>query len=192
MKSRSYQGHFRLAFKQKSLRVYQNEEFSSMFSRIKLIKIIFNRRPAGPSKAMKLGSKAKDVDSFVDQLKSEGESKCLNLTATVQFWPLKIFWKQECIPVGCVPPAAIAVFPNTHQTTPHPPTPYTPPSPTTCMPPAMHAPPPLHIPSCHTCPPPPPPTTMHAPSPATRAPLWTKFLTQCCDNISLPQLRCRQ
>ena len=35
----------------------------------------FNRRPSGPSKAMKLGSKAKDVDSFVDQLKSEGESK---------------------------------------------------------------------------------------------------------------------
>lgn len=27
----------------------------------------------GPSRAMKLGSRAKDVDSFVDQLKSEGE-----------------------------------------------------------------------------------------------------------------------
>ena len=30
-------------------------------------------KPAGPNRAMKLGSKAKDVDSFVDQLKSEGE-----------------------------------------------------------------------------------------------------------------------
>ncbi|XP_076064559.1 coatomer subunit delta [Oratosquilla oratoria] len=30
-------------------------------------------RPSGPNRAMKLGSKAKDVDSFVDQLKSEGE-----------------------------------------------------------------------------------------------------------------------
>lgn len=30
-------------------------------------------KPSGPNRAMKLGSKAKDVDSFVDQLKSEGE-----------------------------------------------------------------------------------------------------------------------
>ncbi|KAG7173256.1 coatomer subunit delta-like [Homarus americanus] len=30
-------------------------------------------KPAGSNRAMKLGSKAKDVDSFVDQLKSEGE-----------------------------------------------------------------------------------------------------------------------
>ena len=31
------------------------------------------KAPLGGSKAMKLGSKAKDVDSFVDALKSEGE-----------------------------------------------------------------------------------------------------------------------
>lgn len=31
-------------------------------------------KPSGPSKALKLGGKNKDVDSFVDQLKSEGES----------------------------------------------------------------------------------------------------------------------
>lgn len=30
-------------------------------------------KPSGPSKALKLGGKNKDVDSFVDQLKSEGE-----------------------------------------------------------------------------------------------------------------------
>ncbi|XP_064651344.1 coatomer subunit delta-like [Lineus longissimus] len=30
-------------------------------------------KPSGPSKAMKLGSKTKDVDSFIDTLKSEGE-----------------------------------------------------------------------------------------------------------------------
>lgn len=37
-------------------------------------------KPSGPSKAMKLGSKNKDVDVFVDQLKSEGE----NVTQTVR------------------------------------------------------------------------------------------------------------
>lgn len=31
-------------------------------------------KPSGPSKAMRLGMKGKDVDSFVDQLKSEGEN----------------------------------------------------------------------------------------------------------------------
>lgn len=30
-------------------------------------------KASGSNRAMKLGSKAKDVDSFVDQLKSEGE-----------------------------------------------------------------------------------------------------------------------
>ena len=39
----------------------------------------------------------------------------------------KAFVKQECIPVGCVPPAAVAVSPATH--TP---------------PPGMHAPPPVN------------------------------------------------
>ena len=32
------------------------------------------KKPMGSSKAMKLGGKSKDVDSFVDQLKSEGEN----------------------------------------------------------------------------------------------------------------------
>jgi hypothetical protein len=35
--------------------------------------VIFRNRPATSSKALKLGAKSKDVDSFVDQLKSEGE-----------------------------------------------------------------------------------------------------------------------
>lgn len=30
-------------------------------------------RPSGPSKALKLGAKGKEVDNFVDKLKSEGE-----------------------------------------------------------------------------------------------------------------------
>ena len=30
-------------------------------------------KPSGPNKAMKLGSKSKDAESFVNQLKSEGE-----------------------------------------------------------------------------------------------------------------------
>lgn len=40
----------------------------------------FYRKPAPTRNALKLGGKAKDVDSFVDQLKSEGE-KVTNLTA---------------------------------------------------------------------------------------------------------------
>jgi hypothetical protein len=31
------------------------------------------RKPSGPSKALKLGGKSRDVEFFVDQLKSEGE-----------------------------------------------------------------------------------------------------------------------
>lgn len=31
-------------------------------------------RPTGPSKALKLGAKGKEVDNFVDKLKSEGEN----------------------------------------------------------------------------------------------------------------------
>lgn len=31
-------------------------------------------RPSGPSKALKLGAKGKEVDNFVDKLKSEGET----------------------------------------------------------------------------------------------------------------------
>ena len=35
---------------------------------------LFFSKPVINSKAMKLGGKSKDVDSFVDQLKSEGEN----------------------------------------------------------------------------------------------------------------------
>lgn len=38
-------------------------------------------KPSAPKNAMKLGGKTRDVDHFVDQLKSEGE-KVTNLTAT--------------------------------------------------------------------------------------------------------------
>ena len=60
----------------------------------------------------------------------------------------------ECIPVGCVPPAAIAFFPATHAPLPRMSPHHTCPLPPPCMstqpctsPLAMHAP-------CHTCPPP--------------------------------------
>ena len=69
---------------------------------------------------------------------------------------IKYKFKQECIPVGCVPPAAMAVYPATHIPLP-------------CSPPAIHAPLPrmssamhallaMHAPSamhapCHACPP---------------------------------------
>lgn len=35
---------------------------------------MFLFRPSGPSKALKLGAKGKEVDNFVDKLKSEGET----------------------------------------------------------------------------------------------------------------------
>ena len=57
---------------------------------------------------------------------------------------LPICFQQECIPIGCVPTASVAVFPA-------------------CTPPSMHG--PFHTcPPSHTCPPQPhmPPTT-HAP-----------------------------
>lgn len=42
---------------------------------------LFRRKPASTRNALKLGGKTKDVDSFVDQLKSEGE-KVTNLAPT--------------------------------------------------------------------------------------------------------------
>jgi hypothetical protein len=35
--------------------------------------MLLYRKPTGSGKALKLGSKSRDVESFVDQLKSEGE-----------------------------------------------------------------------------------------------------------------------
>lgn len=46
-----------------------------------LNKCFFFNRKAVSRNALKLGGKSKDVDSFVDQLKSEGE-KISNLTTT--------------------------------------------------------------------------------------------------------------
>ena len=117
------------------------------------------------------------------------------------------FNKQECIPVGCVPFAAVAI------------------SPATKCPPAMHAPcypcPPHHTcPHCHARPP-----AMHAPlpsmsplpgtPPATHAPLpymppsparhtplpctppchahhslWPEFLTHTCENTTFRNFVC--
>ena len=67
------------------------------------------------------------------------------------YWNAFLF-QQECIPVGCVPSAAVAVSPATHYHSPP-----APPCPLPRRPPATHAPLP-HIPlPCmpprHTCPP---------------------------------------
>ncbi|XP_014664925.1 PREDICTED: coatomer subunit delta-like [Priapulus caudatus] len=43
-----------------------------------IMQYIAPSKPMGPSKAMKLGSKGKDIDSFVDQLKSEGQEVLTN------------------------------------------------------------------------------------------------------------------
>ena len=56
-----------------------------MLSQEKKIVLIFNRstiRPSSTGKAMKLGTKGKNVESFVDQLKSEGETVANNAPVT--------------------------------------------------------------------------------------------------------------
>ena len=84
--------------------------------------------------------------------------------------------------VVCVPSTSAAVSPAmhtpsaTHILLPHM-------SPLPCTPPAMHA-PTMHAP-CHTCLP-----AMHTPSCHAR-PLWTKWLTDRCRNITYPQLHLR-
>lgn len=42
------------------------------YSRVVVNNFAFACRPTGSNKAMKLGSKGKDVDHFVDKLRSEG------------------------------------------------------------------------------------------------------------------------
>ena len=97
------------------------------------------------------------------------------LTVLVQKFKKKC--KQECIPVGCIPPAAVAISPAMHGPTRHTPTMHAPP----CTPLTMHAPhhayplphmpPAMHTPTTHTagrtCPLPCMPLTMHAPLPHT-------------------------
>ena len=83
------------------------------------------------------------------------------------------YFKQECIPVGCVPPASVAASPART-----PPARHAPPH----MPPLCHAHHPLH----HTCPSPLPcipPFATHA--------LPVNRMTDRCKNITLPQLRLR-
>ena len=99
-------------------------------------------------------------------------------------------WPQECIPVGHVLSAALAVSPPMH----------TPPPPATNAP--CHACPPATHPHhacachafstlCHAC-----PFLPHMP-PATHillrhaCPLWTDFLTHACENITFLQLHLR-
>lgn len=43
-------------------------------SAARFLTVPFHSRPSSSGKALKLGTKGKDVDQFVDQLKSEGES----------------------------------------------------------------------------------------------------------------------
>lgn len=77
-------------------------------------------RPSGPSKALKLGAKGKEVDNFVDKLKSEGENimtavgkrsteaaKVLAPPVNMERWVLPSLWKQLswrrtwCFPFSC-------------------------------------------------------------------------------------------
>ena len=94
-----------------------------------------------------------------------------------------IYAKQECIPVGCIPPAHWLYLIASAMHTPchaHPsPRMHTMP----CMAPCHACSPATHTP-CHICPP-----ATHAPLQCT-SPLWTEFLTNASENITLPQLRC--
>ena len=62
-------------------------------------------------------------------------------------------YKEECIPVECVPPAAVAI-PGGFST--------------------------RHPPKSR-------PRPGAAPPPREQTPFWTEFLTQACENITLPQ-----
>ena len=89
------------------------------------------------------------------------------------------FCKQECIPVGCVPSAGVAVSPVTHALLPHMPSHH-------ACPPAMHAPYHAHPPPCmppfatHT------PFAMHAPLCHSHPPVYR--MADACENITFPQL----
>ena len=98
----------------------------------------------------------------------------------------KILQVQDCIPVGCVPPTAVAVSPAMQ-------------APPPCMPLTMHAPPTTHAPG-HACPLPcmplPLPQTCmplcHAcPLRHTRPPPPVNRITDTCKNITFPQFRLR-
>ena len=121
---------------------------------------------------------------------------------------------QECIPVGCVPPAHWPTISHSvggggmcgmHAPCHACPLPHMPPamhsSPVTYAPsPAMHTPlactaPAMHVPChthppCHACPP-----TTHTPLPRTppppcMPPLWTEWLTDMCKNITFANFVC--
>ena len=85
--------------------------------------------------------------------------------------------EQECIPVGCVPPAAMAVSPATH-------VPCHACLPAKHVPPAMHA-PLLCTPPCHTPP-------YHAHPPAMHAPLPHMPPGHACPLPCMPPPPCRQ
>ena len=118
---------------------------------------------------------------------------------------IKPLHKQECIPVGCIPPAAVATSPAKHIPLHHECVPLP------CMPPLPHTHPfTTHAPLGQACPPPLPcmppfamhalllpctlPFTMHAllghacPPTLSRTP--PNRMTDASENITLPQLGC--
>ena len=78
-------------------------------------------------------------------------------------WLGNKLWRQECIPVGCVLPASVAVSPAGMSPAMHAPLPCIPPQP--CM----------------------PPFTMHTPLHYAYPP-EQNFLTHACESITFPQL----
>ena len=79
--------------------------------------------------------------------------------------------KQECIPVGCIPPVAIAIRGGLHQTPPRAGTPPDQTPPPEQTPPLGAGTPPDQAPPGADTPPPP----------------WTEFLTHASENITFPQ-----
>ena len=86
--------------------------------------------------------------------------------------------RQECIPVGCVPPAAVAArgWFSTSPQSRHPPQTRHPPGPGTA--------PGADTPQDQA---PPPSRDQVPPGPGNPPLLWTEFLTHACENITLPQ-----
>ena len=132
----------------------------------------------------------------------EGNCKCIG----------KLCCQQECIPVGCIPPTAVAVSPAMHPTLMHAPSPcYAHPmpymphamhAPMPCMPHAMHAPMPS-MPPFHACPMPCMPPAMHASLPCTPPAMHTPChacptlpcmppcgQTDTCENITFTNFVC--
>ena len=116
---------------------------------------------------------------------------CANLLFGNSFPESPTTWKQECIPVGCIPPAAVAVLGGLHQAHPPGPDPWE--QTNTPLGSRQTSPPGADLPNARL-----PPGEFRPPradkgSPVTRhpreqaPPYYVNRMTDACENITLPQ-----